>query len=217
MMNFKSNLWLPNLRQLTKHDLEKAVPVLTSAFEYDPCLEYILNTKNYPYNIASLIHKYVIKSGLIYGHVFSTSENMEAVSVWLPPNKVYMSIWNFIRAGGLSIPLNIIQRMNMYDNYAKKIHHKIAINKHWYLFSIGVHPSFHGKSYGSNLLKPMFEYMDKQGEYCYLETHNSKNIPFYERQGFVLKDATLLPNSNTQHFAMYRSPRDKMRSYYPSE
>jgi hypothetical protein len=51
---------------------------------------------------AELMHQYVIKSGLIYGYVFSLGENLEAVSVWLPSQKVYMSLWNFIRARGLS-------------------------------------------------------------------------------------------------------------------
>jgi hypothetical protein len=70
--------------------------------------------------VAELVHQYVIKSGLIYSHVFSLRENLEAISVWFPPQKVYMSLWNFIRAGRLSIPLDIIKRMKMYDDYAKK-------------------------------------------------------------------------------------------------
>lgn len=197
---------ISSLKSLSKVDLEKATSVLTSAFENDPCLRYILNSDGYPLKKAELIHQYVIKSGLLYGHVFSSGENIEGVSVWLPPHKVYMSIWNFIRAGGLSLPLSIIKRMKQYDDYAKKIHHKIATHPHWYLFSIGVHQTYHGKSHGSNMLKPILEYIDQRKEFCYLETHNPKNIAFYEKHGFKLQDVTFLPNSNTQHFAMYRSP-----------
>lgn len=199
---------VPALNSLSMVDLKKAVPVLTSAFEHDPCLKYILNSDKYPLKLAESIHQYVIKSGLMYGHVFSSGESIEGVSVWLPPHKVYLSIWNFIRAGGLSIPLHIIKRMKIYGDYAKTIHHKIAIDKHWYLFSIGVHQNYHGKSYGSNMLRPMLEYIDQRKEFCYLETHNPKNITFYEKYGFILKDVTFLPDSDTKHYAMYRNPID---------
>jgi hypothetical protein len=59
------------------------------------------------------------------------------------------------------------------------------------------------------MLKPVLEYFDQREEFCYLETHNPKNIPFYEKHGFTLKDITFLPNSSTQHFGMYRSPNIK--------
>ncbi|KAB8041109.1 GNAT family N-acetyltransferase [Silvanigrella paludirubra] len=195
------------LNLLSKSDIEIATNTLTSAFEHDPCLRYILNSNEYHPEIAFQIHKQVVKSGLYFGHALSTSKSMEGVSVWMPPTKKNISIWDFILSGGLSIPIKTIFRMNTYENHALKVRNEIAIHDHWYLFSIGVHKEYQGKSYGTKMLKPILDFIDQRNEYCYLETHNPNNIAFYEKHGFELKNVTLLPKSNTEHYAMYRSPK----------
>ncbi|WP_397601833.1 hypothetical protein, partial [Silvanigrella sp.] len=75
------------LNLISKSDIEIATNTLTSAFEHDPCLRYILNSNEYHPEIAFQIHKQVVKSGLYFGHAVSTSKSMEGVSVWMPPTK----------------------------------------------------------------------------------------------------------------------------------
>jgi ribosomal protein S18 acetylase RimI-like enzyme len=55
---------------------------------------------------------------------------------------------------------------------------------HWYLPLIGVDPAHHGQGYGSALLQPALETIDRQGSLAYLECTNPRNVPLYERHGF---------------------------------
>lgn len=52
------------------------------------------------------------------------------------------------------------------------------------VFFLGLKPSARGKGIGQDLLKPVLDYADKNQIPCYLLSSNSRNISFYERQGF---------------------------------
>ncbi len=192
------------LKKISLLELESAIITLYEAFQNDPCLRYLLYNL-YPEREAKLIHAYVLKTGIKFGHAFSSSEKMEGVAVWLPPESIKLSILQFIKLGGLKIPLKNILRLNTYDLHAKKIHSQAIKTPHWYLFSIGVHPACQGKSFGTKLLTPMLNYFDKTKQNCYLETHNRVNINFYEKNGFNLISTTTLPGSNTEQSSMLRN------------
>ncbi len=87
------------LSDFRKADSELAVKTLTNAFCEDPCLKYLLDSKTYDPEKARHIHEYTIKIGLLYGLITKTSERLEGVSIWLPPDRVDVSSWMFIRAG----------------------------------------------------------------------------------------------------------------------
>ncbi|WGL59716.1 GNAT family N-acetyltransferase [Pigmentibacter sp. JX0631] len=200
------NLIFPDLKIVQNSDLEKATRTLLLAFEHDPCLRYLLNN-SYPEREAKFIHNFVLKTGLEKGKVYTTSENVEGVAVWLPPESIKLSWFDFIKFGGLKIPLKHILKMNTYDLHAKKIHNSVVKSPHWYLLSLSVQPIQQGKSLGTKMLKPMLEFFDMTKQSCYLETHNQKNIPFYEKNGFKIMSITKLPNSDTNHYSMLRHPK----------
>jgi len=56
---------------------------------------------------------------------------------------------------------------------------------HWYLPFFGVDPSQRGKGIGSQLLTASLEIVDLGGAPAYLLASNPRNIPFFERFGFV--------------------------------
>ena len=56
---------------------------------------------------------------------------------------------------------------------------------HWYLPLIGVDPAKHGTGYGSALLRASLARCDADGMPAYLEATSVRNVPLYERQGFV--------------------------------
>ncbi|RUT05606.1 hypothetical protein DSM106972_036130 [Dulcicalothrix desertica PCC 7102] len=55
---------------------------------------------------------------------------------------------------------------------------------HCEVFFLGLKPSARGKGIGQDLIKPVLDYADKNQLPCYLVSSNSRNISFYERQGF---------------------------------
>ncbi len=63
---------------------------------------------------------------------------------------------------------------------------------HYYLMLIGTDPQQHGKGSGSQLLDQLLQTAAKEGKEVYLETSVDKNIPFYEKRGFVVFDSWLV-------------------------
>ena len=57
---------------------------------------------------------------------------------------------------------------------------------HWYLPWFAVDPAAQGRGLGSSLIAACLERVDASHLPAYLETPNPRNIPFYERQGFVV-------------------------------
>jgi ribosomal protein S18 acetylase RimI-like enzyme len=57
---------------------------------------------------------------------------------------------------------------------------------HWYLWLIGVDPTRQGRGLGSALLAHTLRLIDERGETAFLESSDPRNVPLYERHGFVV-------------------------------
>jgi ribosomal protein S18 acetylase RimI-like enzyme len=210
MMYLKIDSKKIGLLNLKQSSIDKAAERLNEAFDEDPCLKYFLGSEEYNSVKAKNLHLYTLKVGLLYGSILTTSELLEGISIWLPPTRVDVSPWMFIRAGGLSliwtVRKDILKIMKEYGDYSSKIHHKNVVIPHWYLFSIGVGKEYQGKGFAGKMLTPVLNYFDQSGYPCYLETHNPKNIKFYENYGFKVVEVGILPDSEKKHYAMLRMP-----------
>jgi ribosomal protein S18 acetylase RimI-like enzyme len=210
-MNPKLELKMTGLSNLKESNFDLAADRLTEAFDEDSCIKHLLGSETYDYIKAKKLHKNALSIGLLYGSILTTSDLIEGISIWLPPTRVDVTVWMFIRAGGLSliktVRKDILKTINEYSNYALKIHHRNIVTPHWYLFSMGVGKEYQGKGFAGKMLNPVFKYFDQAGHPCYLETHNPQNIMFYEHYGFTLVEEGILPNSEKKHYAMLRMPR----------
>ena len=128
----------------------------------------------------------------------------------MPPSHVYMTDWQFMRSGGLSlsktVSKNVINLIDTYSKYAKTFHGKYAPGKHWYLYAIAVRKRYQGKGIAGALIKPMLAMLDERKLPCFLETQNGANVPKYEHYGFKTVETGILPNSEIMHWAMLRTP-----------
>ena len=79
---------------------------------------------------------------------------------------------------------------------------------HWYLPLIGVQPSKQGNGYGAALLRASLERSDADGAPAYLEATSERNVPLYERHGFV-KLGTIQAGSSPPLVPMLRKARSK--------
>lgn len=77
---------------------------------------------------------------------------------------------------------------------------------HWYLPILGVDPLQHGKGLGSALMQHAAAIFDRENTVAYLESSNSKNIPFYKRHGFELL-GTIQVGASPSIYPMLRKPR----------
>lgn len=79
---------------------------------------------------------------------------------------------------------------------------------HWYLPLIGVAPASQGKGYGSALLRTALMRCDEDGAPAYLEATSARNVPLYERHGFV-RLGTIQAGSSPELIPMRRESRQR--------
>jgi len=78
---------------------------------------------------------------------------------------------------------------------------------HYYLSVLGVRPDHQSKGIGAALLLPTLEESDREKIGSHLETANLRNIPFYERLGFRVKEKIIIPGATLPFFTMWREPK----------
>ncbi len=153
----------------------------------------------------------MVNYGLQYGQLY-TSPECSGVSCWLPPESIDMTLFRIIRAGGLSVipRIGLIRSFThniKHENYLAKVQKEIMPGPHFYLWAIAVDPDLQGMGIGKALMKPGLDQADKQNVPIYLETHDEKNIIYYEKFGFELVREERLPGFDLKFWCMARSPK----------
>lgn len=77
----------------------------------------------------------------------------------------------------------------------------------WYLSIVGIAPAFQGRGLGPGLITRVLARTDGLGADTYLETFTPRNIPFYERLGYVIADVIREPTTRAEYAIMVRPAR----------
>lgn len=199
---------LNNLLRLEKSQVRAASEVLSRAFHDDPLFSSFIpdplqRKKKLHYLLETMVHYSVS-----YGEVYATSPNFEGVAVWLPFDKVEMTLWRGIRNGGLSIIFNLglrstFRQLSVSDLMSSR-HKRHITSPHWYLYLLGVEPELQGKGYASKLVKAMLDRTDHEGLACYLDNTNEKNLTMYQRYGFRVIEEYEVPKTGVSIWAMLK-------------
>ena len=76
---------------------------------------------------------------------------------------------------------------------------------HWYLAVLGTEPTRQGEGLGSALLRRVLDDCDRYEVPAYLETGTERNVAFYTRHGFKVRDEFRLPKG-PPIWLMWRDP-----------
>lgn len=207
-MNVKNNLH--DFYKLTPDDVDRACKVAGAAFLDDPIMVFTYpdleeRTKNSPYGFY-MLYNYGIKYGLTYG----TSKNLEGITIWLPPDKVYPSTWTMMRYGGfhtmrkVGLKLKAMKRTMTVFKYEDERHKELAPFDHWYFQNIAVKPEEQGKGYGGLIISTMLKSIEGDGLPVYVETNTEKAMCIYQKHGFETLEYTIIPNTDIPLWCMLR-------------
>ncbi|MCE7741607.1 MAG: GNAT family N-acetyltransferase [Candidatus Heimdallarchaeota archaeon] len=199
---------------IQKKDVEKATEVLTRAFHEDPLIKLIFPDSEERKRYSPVLWKFMTRDGINCGEVYSPTDKIEGVAKWLPPGKEHMGIWRTIKSGGLGMGVALAKQKDerklsprkiqeITDNILQ-IHKEMMKEPHWYLANIGVDPDHQGKGYGSKLIKPMLERIEKERYSVFLETNLEGNVGLYEHLGFELIEETKIPETEIMNWAMIK-------------
>lgn len=197
---------------LNKKDIEIFANNLAASFQGYPLFEYFANNK---YNIKKMkkFWKVSLKTMSDKTIFIADSEEANSLAIFSPYEKGGISLWKYIKAGGLSlipsIGISTLKRMTTFENFAMEIKDKYASQNCLYFYVFVTMPDFRGKGLGSKIMKPMLDYLDENKRDCYLETLVPINVEIYKKFGFELKEEVQVPNTNLTLYAMLRKPQGK--------
>lgn len=105
-------------------------------------------------------------------------------------------LWDRLPLGGVLRTLQVVRLL-------ERLHIQ---ERHWYVEVLGVHPSHQGQGLGRALLEPALARADRDGLPAYLETSNERNLPFYRRFGFEVREVVETPGGGPPIWTMLRPP-----------
>ena len=185
-------------------DVETLARTLALAFDDDPLTSWMFpdpqaRRRRLPRMFVALLHE-----ALPLGEVYTT-ESRRGAAFWNPPGTFPLGRRANARMGWTMARLlrhRLVDRapgLLYFDSHHPK-------EPHWYLQMLGTEPEWQGRGIGSALLAPILQRCDDTGERVYLEASKEKNIPFYDRHGFVVTEEMHVPRGPTM-WAMWREPR----------
>lgn len=210
-----TKLYIPeidNLYQMSERDIEKFAETAAQAYKEYPLFKYLTKGK----------FQHDIIKKIIAASICSMQENVigianesgaEAIALFVPPNYKGSKALPFLMGGGFKLalmtPPTIFFRLLRYENNAMRLKKKYTNHKCWYLYNVTVKPEHQKRGMGSKVLKPMFEYLDRIGQDCYLETHKKENVKLYEHLGFELLEESTIPKTDIVQYSMLRRANKK--------
>ncbi len=196
------------LLRLTLKERDAAAAVLGRAFAEYELFRHYFRDETKRCAAADTFAFVSISVCLKCGEVYASSEKLEGVAAWLPPEKAPFGGWQVMRSVPLSILLRFVRqgagRMWSYGRFIDSLHRRLVPYPHWYLEIIGVDPAYHGQGVCGRLLRPMLERIDRERMPCYLDTNAERNVAIYRRFGFEVVSEDKLPGTEVMVFAMLR-------------
>jgi ribosomal protein S18 acetylase RimI-like enzyme len=190
----------PIVRTANASEEASVIDTLRLAFVADPALRWVWPT---PGKYLSCFYRFAKDFG---GEAFSNGSahyvgNYSGAALWLPPN-VYPDVDSLVEllqsSGSDEAKRDCLEMFEKMGSFHPG-------EPHWYLPLLGVDPFHHGKGLGSALMRHATMIFDQDGKLAYLESSNSRNVPFYKNHGFELL-GTIQVNRSPSVFPMLHKP-----------
>ncbi|ACK73238.1 GCN5-related N-acetyltransferase [Gloeothece citriformis PCC 7424] len=187
--------------------IDQVVEILTESLIDDPNFSYIFggNSPSYP-TLKAFLEPFVT-DGFYRGQII-VEPNQQGACIWYPAE---VDIYNQQFEKTLTKIIDTVRELAGQDS-AERFEHLIktvgqheATQKHCEVFFLGLKPEFRGKGIGKSLLKAVLHYADTHQVGCYLVSSNTRNISFYERNGFE-KYCSIKISDSYSMTGMWRNP-----------
>lgn len=128
-------------------------------------------------------------------------------AIWLAPGrKAYdLNLWRQLMLMPLMLRIAGVSGMSRGFEIAERMEELHPREPHAHLVFLGVAPAAQGRGVGSTMLKHTLAPLDAAGLLGYLEVTIDRNIPLYERHGFVISGEIKRPGLHLR--TMTRVPR----------
>lgn len=196
----------PAIRAAQRCDDPTLTLTLAAAFDNDPVTRFCVRTDARRHWAMRVGFKRALDLYQPYGLTFIANDGAGA-ALWARHDQWQLTFWQecsliplYMRVCGISRFMRLSRGFD-----AMKLNH--PVERHYYLYLLGVHPDHQSHGLGTALLRAMLERCDREQMPAYLEASSPHNIPFYQQQGFrVIKKFRFGP-SGPLLAAMWREPQ----------
>jgi ribosomal protein S18 acetylase RimI-like enzyme len=196
--------------KLDPRQVKKASDVVAASFFDYPMFTFYFPDPERRTRYLPWYFKNILNSALRYGTVYTTPE-VSGVLFTLPPGHTKISIWEYVQSGFLLTPFALgfrnYKRSMECEDFVGNTQIKLMKNRpHYYLWGLAVDPRQKAQGIGAALMRPLLAQADAQKLPVYLETHDEKNIRYYQKHGFDLLYTTCIPKYQLPIWCMLREP-----------
>lgn len=198
---------MADVRKATVSDRAEIAGTLASAFSEDPLFSWIAGPRA-PLEVRLRIFFAALAKATLRrpDHLLFVSDDGTGAALWqpvdrwkVPPGDLIRAMPAILRAFRTRVPA-----MMGALNAIEKAH---PSEPHYYLEILGTRKERQGKGVGSSVMTPMLEQCDREGLGAYLENSNPRNIPFYARHGFEVREEVSCAKDGPALTTMWREPR----------
>ncbi len=194
------------IRKATEQDVTLLAQTAALAFEKDPLLIWLGKTPELRHEISGAMFRSDWRMNKKFDLIYC-EDNCNGFAVWLPPGAHHSLLENIrmmVDVGwAVHKSCKAWQQFQLFRRI-DAIHPKEA---HYYLSFLGVRPEMQGKGLGRALIEPVLERCDREQTPAYLETETEKNVRFYEKHGFQVKQELGSKDGAVHIWTMWRNPK----------
>ena len=161
------------------------VRILVSSFDDNKSVNYIIRQDYKRGERIKLLMEYSYDLCKLFGDIFITEDKTGCALIMMPDLKktTFKSILLDAKFAIKCLGVRNIKKAVSREAKIKLAHPKGPL---YYLWFIGIEPDKQNMGVGSKLMSEVIEEAKKQSRILCLETSTVKNIPWYEKFGFVI-------------------------------
>jgi len=190
--------------------IQKASTVLAASFFNYPMFMFYFPDPRRRTRYLPWYFRNILNCAMHYGEVYTTPE-ISGVIFTLTPDHTKITLWEYIQNGFFLTPFllgfrNYKQSMDC-ERFVEYTQERLMKNRpHYYLWGLAVDPGRQVTGIGAALMLPVLTKADDKKVPVYLETHDEKNVSYYQKHGFGLIDTVRIPKYELPVWCMLREP-----------
>jgi len=198
------------IREMHEEEILEACSTLALSFDEDPLYRFLFPESGVRRRWLEVIMAAALHDALPEGTVFVAGGGAETGVMTLIPPGAYPTparrALGFVvrRKARPGIPFPRWRLLRSGIGALRAVGRVHFDGPHYYLPVIGVHPDSHGQGLGGALVAHAVELARRDGVSVYLETANPRNLGFYRRFGFELRDEIAAPGGGPPLWTMLR-------------
>ena len=195
----------PAVRRATAADAPALAHVLARAFRDDPVMTWVCPSARRREEHGRRFFGARLRQLLPHDEVWTTDAR-DGAALWAPAGVWHQSLRETLELLPATIAGRALHRLPLVLPGLAGVEARHPREPHAYLAVLGADPGAQGRGVGSALLQATLNTCDEDGVPAYLESSKERNVAYYARHGFRVREEVDLPRG-PRVWLMWRDPR----------